>query len=103
MYKYRIYVGMYDKDTKQQEISSTDFLNKIRHELRLARVNNYTLFKGKGHYQSELMVVCEPTIVIEIICNARYLPPLCDKLRKALNQESVMFTEEKIDSYIIKE
>lgn len=103
MYKCRIYIGMYDKDTKRQEMSSTEILNKIRHELRLAGINNYTIFKGKGHYQSELMVVCEPTIVIEIICNAVYLPPLCYKLCEALNQESVMFTEEKVDSYIIKE
>lgn len=103
MYRYRIYVGMYDKDTKQQEMSSTDILNTIRKVLRLNKIDNYTIYKGKGHYRSELQVVCEPTIVIEIIHNAIYLPVLCNELRKALNQESVMFTEEKIDSYIIKE
>lgn len=103
MYKYNIYVGMFDKDTKQQEISNQDFLNTVRKVLRLNKIDNYTIFKGKGHYRSELQIVTEPTIVIEIIGDAFYTYPLGKQLCKELNQESVLITEQKIDSYLIKE
>lgn len=100
MYKYNIYVGMYDKDTKQQEMSSTDILNTIRKVLRLNKIDNYTIYKGKGHYRSELQVVCEPTIVIEIIDTLKicyHLPEIKSLLIQELNQEDVLITREELE------
>ena len=101
MYKYNIYVGMFDKDTKQQEISNQDFLNTVRKVLRLNKIDNYTIFKGKGHYRSELQIVTEPTIVIEIVDYIDYCKKFIDtlkyQLRTELNQESVLMTKQEVE------
>lgn len=100
MYKYNIYVGMYDKDTKQQEMSSTDILNTIRRILRLNKIDNYTIYKGKGHYRSELQIVCEPTIVIEIIDTLKiclYIANVKSLLIQELNQEDVLITRQEVE------
>ena len=101
MYKYNIYVGMFDKDTKQQEISSQDFFNIVRKVLRLNKIDNYTIFKGKGHYRSELQIVCEPTIVIEVVDYIDYCRKFIDtiktQLMNELNQESVLITKQEVD------
>ena len=102
MYKYNIYVGMFDKDTKQQEMSSTDILNTIRKILRLNKIDNYTIYKGKGHYRSELQIICEPTIVIEIIDTLKihyYLPEIKSLLIQELNQEDVLITRQEVQVY----
>lgn len=107
---FRIYIGMYDKDTKQQEMSSTDILNTIRKILRLNKIDNYTIYKGKGHYRSELQIVCEPTIVIEFIDTNRYetlydiktfidtiTNKMRDEFKSALNQEDVLITRTEVE------
>ena len=101
MYKYNIYVGLFDKDTKQQEISNQDFLNTVRKVLRLNKIDNYTIFKGKGHYRSELQIVTEPTIVIEIVDYIDYCPKYIQtlkyQLRDELNQEDVLITKQEVE------
>lgn len=109
MYRYNIYIGMFDKDTKQQEISSQDYFNKIRQVLRLNKIDNYTIYKAKGHYRSELQIVCEPTLVIEFIDTNRYetlydmktfIDKVINKMRDefilALNQEDVLITRQEV-------
>lgn len=109
MYKYNIYIGMFDKDTKQQEMSSTDILNTIRRILRLNKIDNYTIYKGKGHYRSELQIVCEPTMVVEFIDTNRYetlydmktfidkiINKIRDEFKLALNQEDVLITRQEV-------
>ena len=99
MYRYNIYIAMFDKDTKQQEISSQDYFNKIRQVLRLNRIDNYTIYKTKGHYRSELQIVCEPTIVVEIIDTLRVYDRLSEiksLLIRELNQEDVLITRQEV-------
>lgn len=101
MYKYNIYIGMYDKDTKQQEISNTEFLNTVRKILRQLSFDNYTIYKCKGHYRSELQVVCEPSINIELILNGIILFQKMNSLKvrlcKELNQENILITKQEVD------
>lgn len=101
MYKYNIYVGMFDKDTKQQEISSQDFFNTVRKVMRLNKINNYTIYKGKGHYMSELQVVCEPNLMIEIVDYIDYCKRFTDtlkyQLKTELNQEDVLITKTEVE------
>lgn len=100
MYKYNIYVGMFDKDTKTQILSNTEFLNTVRKIMRLKDIKNYTIYKCKGHYQHEDgTTICEPSINIEIISDSLCIDVL-DKIKfrlcKELNQESVLITKQKI-------
>lgn len=98
MYKYNIYVGMFDKDTKQQELSTQDFLNTVRQVMRYNFIDNYTIIKAKGHYKSDTMTVCEPTIIVEIIINYElFTDDIKNMLCKELNQESVLITKQKIE------
>lgn len=100
MYKYNIYIGMFDKDTKQQELSNTEFLNTVRKVMRYNFIDNYTIIKAKGHYKSNTMTVCEPSILIEIIVKDTTIEQLFNTIKimlcKELNQESVLITKQKI-------
>ena len=99
MYKYNIYVGMFDKDSKTQVLSNTDFLNTVRKVMRLYYIDNYTIIKAKGHYKSNTMIVCEPSIIIEIISDSLCVD-LLDKIKfrlcNELNQELVLITKQEI-------
>lgn len=98
MYKYNIYVGMFDKDTKQQELSTQDFLNTVRKVMRYNFIDNYTIIKAKGHYKSDTMTVCEPSIIVDIIIDFNLDTDfLKNQLCKFLNQESVLITKQSIE------
>lgn len=103
MYKYNIYVGMFDKDTKQQVLSNTEFLNTVRKIMRLKDISNYTIYKCKGHYKHiDNTIVCEPSINIEIIesenwINYDYISDLKRILCRSLNQESVLITKQELE------
>jgi len=102
MYKYNIYVGMFDKDTKTQVLSNTEFLNTVRKIMRFFNIDYYTIYKCKGHYKHEDgKIICEPSINIEIcsmedFSNTQFIDHLKYKLRLELNQESVLITKQEI-------
>ena len=97
MYKYNIYVGMFDKDTKTQVLSNTEFLNTVRKIMRYNYIDNYTIIKAKGHYKSNTMTVCEPSIIVEIIINYElFTDDIKRVLCNELNQESVLITKQEI-------
>lgn len=97
MFKYNIYIGMFDKDTKKQELKTQDFLNIVRKVMRYNFIDNYTIIKAKGHYKSNTMIVCEPSIIVEIIINYElFTDDIKTMLCKELNQESVLITKQEI-------
>lgn len=102
MYKYNIYVGMFDKDSKKQVLSNTEFLNTVRKVMRLYNIDNYTIYKCKGHYKHENgKTVCEPSINIEYITEydlyKNYFIGIEDSIKRLLNQESVLITKQSIE------
>lgn len=102
MYKYNIYVGMFDKDTKTQVLSNTEFLNTIRSVMRLFHIDNYTIIKCKGHYKhTDNTTVCEPSIIIEYITEydlyKNYFIGIEDSIKRLLNQESILITKQSIE------
>ena len=97
MYKYNIYIGMFDKDTKKQELSNTEFLNTVRKVMRYNFIDNYTIIKAKGHYKSDTITVCEPSIIVEVIINYElFTDDIKSMLCKELNQESILITKQDI-------
>lgn len=103
MYKYNIYVGMFDKDTKTQVLSNTEFLNTVRKVMRFFGFDNYTIYKCKGHYKhTDNTIICEPSINIEIIDNINFNVKHIDRIKfnlcKELNQESVLITRQEIET-----
>lgn len=101
MYKYNIYIGQFDKDTKTQVLSNTEFLNTVREVMRTLHIDNYTIYKCKGHYKhQDGKIVCEPSINVEIIQDGimlfQKLNSIKVRLCNELNQESVLITKQEI-------
>lgn len=102
MYKYNIYVGMFDKDSKTQVLSNTEFLNTVRKVMRYHSIDNYTIYKCKGHYKHwDNTTVCEPSLNIEFIDEYYYKKADIELIKinlcKFLNQESVLITKQEIE------
>ena len=102
MYRYNIYLGMFDRDTKQQEISNQDFLNTVRKIMRYHSIDNYTIYKCKGHYKHwDDTIVCEPSINIEFIDEYYYKKTDIELIKinlcKFLNQEDVLITRTEVE------
>lgn len=98
MYKYNIYIGMFDKDAKIQVLSNTEFLNTVRKVMRYNFIDNYTIIKCKGHYKSDTMTICEPSVIVDTIINYELDTDFIkNQLCKFLNQESVLITKQQIE------
>lgn len=97
--KFTLYLGLNDKDTKQQEIATVEAY-KIVSNLISADFNGGTIFEAKGVYKHEDgQIVTETTLRIELLfTEAIKVKALCDTLKKLFNQESIAVQEEVINS-----
>ena len=98
-YEYMLTVGLNDKDTEKQIIKTEDAKNIIADIL----INKYelyafTMWDCQGVYKMESTgnIVRENSIRIEIVRDdtLNYIFPIIDDIKKALNQESVMLSEQ---------
>lgn len=102
MYKYNIYIGKFDKDTKKQELTNKQFEYTIDYILRLFYIECYTSYNCNGVYrhQDNRTRVFETSINIEIIRDnaipVEEIIKLKKKLCTNLNQESVLITKQEI-------
>ena len=94
MLKYNFYVGLNDKHTCRQEVS-TEKAGMILSEILLDEfhVYGFTMTNCKGVYKMENTgkIVYENTIKIEIVSDSA-IPADCivEEIKNRLNQESVM-------------
>lgn len=97
--KFTLYLGLNDKDSKQQEIATVEAY-KIVSNLISADFNGGTIFEAKGVYKHEDgQIVTETTLRIELLfTEAVKVKALCDTLKKLFNQESIAVQEEVINS-----
>lgn len=97
--KFTLYLGLNDKDTKVQEVSTLEAY-KIVSNLISADFGGGTIFEAKGIYKHENgVIVTETTLRIELLFAEReQVKALCTTLKKMFNQESIAVQEEFIDS-----
>lgn len=97
--KFTLYLGLNDKDTKQQEIATVEAY-KIVSNLISSDFDGGTIFEAKGIYKHEDgQIVTETTLRIELLfTEAVKVKALCDTLKKLFNQESIAVQEEVINS-----
>lgn len=97
--KFTLYLGLNDKDSKQQEIATVEAY-KIVSNLISSDFNGGTIFEAKGIYKHENgQIVTETTLRIELLfTEAVKVKALCDTLKKLFNQESIAVQEEVINS-----
>lgn len=97
--KYTLYVGLNDKDSKIQEVSTVEAY-KIVKNLLLSYTEGATIFEAEGIYKHEDgTFVTEKTLRIEIMfCEKSTVKEIVENIKKILNQESVAVQREVVES-----
>ena len=96
----RLTLGLFDKDTKVQEIPMDTAYSMIDNILLKFGLENYTTIECRGHWtMNDGHRVSEPSIRIEI-ADSHAIPVynLCKALARSFNQEAVM--AEYVDSNV---
>ena len=96
MTRYTLTIGLFDKDTKKQKISS-DMALRIVSDLVVQTIGYGTIHTGNGIYtHNNGSIVIEPSIVFFVDGEKDLkdkVKNLAWQIKKALNQESVMLEE----------
>ena len=99
MTRYTLTIGLFDKDTKKQKISS-DMAMKIVSDLVTQTVGYGTIYTGNGIYTHAAgAVVVEPSLVYFVDGEEEEeskIKRLAWMIKKALNQESVMLEKQEV-------
>lgn len=99
MKKITIYVGLNDKNTHCQEISTLDAF-KIASNLFADTTGGATITEARGVYtHDDGTIVIEPTLRCEIFgANMEQVKSAAGQLKILLNQESVAIEETEVNS-----
>ena len=96
MTRYTLTIGLFDKDTKRQKIS-TDIAIRIVSDLVVNVIGYGTIHTGNGIYTHAAgAIVIEPSLVFFVDGEKdlkNKVKNLAWQIKKALNQESVMLEE----------
>ena len=96
MTRYTLTIGLFDKDTKRQKIS-TDIAIRIVSDLVVNVIGYGTIHTGNGIYtHNNGSIVIEPSLVFFVDGEKdlkNKVKTLAWQIKKALNQESVMLEE----------
>lgn len=99
MTRYTLTIGLFDKDTKRQKISS-DMALKIVSDLVVQTVGYGTIHNGNGIYTHiNGQIVFEPSVIYFVDGEEEEeskIKSLAWMIKKALNQESVMLEESAV-------
>ena len=93
--KTTLYMGLNDKDTKRQEVSTLEAY-KIAQTLVTQYVGGGTIFEAVGVYtHDDGTIVTEKTLRIELFeAGADAVRALVSRLKEVFNQESIIAQEE---------
>lgn len=102
MEKFTLYLGLNDKDTKTQQISTVEAY-KVVSNLIAEDFNGGTIYEAHGIYKHESgEIVEEKTLRIELLFTTlEKVKTLVGILKKAFNQESVAVQREQITSELM--
>lgn len=96
MTRYTLTIGLFDKDTKRQKISS-DIAIRIVSDIVVSIIGYGTIHQGNGIYtHNNGSIVVEPSLVFFVDGEKDLkdkVKTLAWNIKKALNQESVMLEE----------
>ena len=103
MNKYILYVGLNDKDSKKQDITTLSAREVIMNTITANDLGGGTVSEAVGIYKHEDgTIVTEQTLRVEILfATDTQIASICDTLKKALNQESIAVEKQVITSTLI--
>lgn len=95
--KYNIYIGLNDKDSKKQEISTRIAKEKTIEILNDNNITGLTIYEVMGVFKHKTgEIVFEKSLKVELIeVKEEEVINSIKELKKALNQESILFEKEK--------
>lgn len=102
MKKFTLYLGLNDKDTKLQKISTIEAY-KICNNILLNYTEGATIFEANGIYKhNNGEIVIEKTLRIELLfIDEKIVTAIVNDLKKAFNQESIIVQTDLIESKLI--
>lgn len=103
MLKHILYIGLNDKDTKQQEINTLDAYKVIYNSLRAAGYDAATITEARGVYTHEDgAVTIEMSLEVSILfAEDAKTAALVELVKKALNQEAIALQVVDVDSRLV--
>lgn len=95
--KYNIYIGLNDKDSKKQIVSTRRAKEKTIKILNDNNITGLTLYEVTGVFKHETgEVVFEKSLKVELLeVNKNEVLKSIEELKTALNQESILLEIEK--------
>ena len=100
MTRYTLTIGLFDKDTKKQKISS-DMAIKIVSDLVTQTIGYGTIYNGSGIYtHANGSIVFEPSIIYFVDGEEEEeskINTLAWMIKKAWNQESIMMEKQQVN------
>ena len=99
MTKYTLYMGLSDKDSKRQQISTLEAY-KIVSNLVAKEFDGGTIYEADGVYRhDDGTIVIEKTLKIELLfAEQKDVKDFCETLKRIFNQESIAVQREEINS-----
>ena len=100
--KFTLYLGLNDKDTKRQEISTLEAY-KVVSNILAKDFGGGTIFEAQGIYKhDDGQIVFEKTLRIEILfAELPQIKILVELLKKMFNQKCIAVQEENIESSLM--
>lgn len=103
MQKYVLYVGLNDKKTKIQEISTLQAYKIITNVIVANKVDGFTILEANGYYvHSDKTISIEKSLKIEFLfIDIDVIKNIIKDLKRILNQESIILQTENITSELM--
>ena len=97
MIKYNIYIGLNDKDSKRQEITTRRAREEVIKILNNNNINGLTMYVVDGVFKHENgEVVHEKSLKVELLeVREDEIIKSINELKEALNQESILLEKEE--------
>ena len=99
MNKYTFYIGLNDKDSKVQEITTLD-----AYKIVSTLIGDCTIQEGKGIYtHQDGTQILETTLIVQVLdfTGSYNYKAVAETIKTALNQESVAVVHEQIKSELV--
>ena len=103
MTKHTIFLGLNDKDTKQQEIDTISCYKLAQRIMSNNGISAYTLSEANGVYtHDDGTITIEKTLQFIILGqNKQVINDIITDLKTTFNQESVLLTTERVNTEFI--
>lgn len=97
MIKYNIYIGLNDKDSKKQEVSTRRARQEVIKILNANNITGLTMYEVTGVFKHEDgATTFEKSLKVELLeVEEEDVLRSIEELKKALNQECIMLEKEK--------